>query len=367
MILKGLHLRFFRNYDEQTIYFQPGINLLIGENGQGKTNIIEAVYFLSTARSHRNVEDVEMIETDQPFASIDGVVQYENEKKRVSGLIHRKGKALCIQNEAIKKVSDFIGVMNAVLFSPTDMGMFEAAPRTRRRILDMELGKMSSLYINELSTYNKLLKERNALLKVDQPDALLLESLTERMIMPQVHILKKRHFFVERLNEMITTCYQKMTVSQDRIRIAYESMIPYDADDDVMKKNMQEKYQALMQRDMLLHQTSIGIQREDLLFFINEHPVTSYASQGQKRMMIISLKLALLKLIKEYTGEYPILLLDDVFSELDMNKKNNLLQMIPKQVQTIITATEKDDLFDFVVEQINGFEIKKGVCKPWMK
>ncbi|MCF0111312.1 MAG: DNA replication/repair protein RecF [Erysipelotrichaceae bacterium] len=365
MQVDRLVLRFYRNYERCDVTLYPGINLLIGENGQGKTNLLESVYFLSCAKSHRGVEDLSLIQDGNEFASIDSSLISNGSKKRISALIHKKGKSLCLNNEPVKKTSEFIGKLNAVLFSPADMNLFDFSPKYRRKFMDMELGKMSVSYINQLNDYMKLLKERNAILKLPHPDPVLLDTLTEQMIDPQVQIMKKRHLFVEHLNKNLTKVFQSLSMTDHVISLQYMTFVKYDADDLVIRRNIEEKFEQTKERDCMTHMTNSGIQREDIMILMDGHPVSEYASQGQKRMIIISLKIALVQLIKEYIGEYPVLLLDDVFSELDHRRRVNLLRLLPGQIQTIITTTEADELVERLAAHIHVYEIKEGVVEPW--
>ena len=367
MYIDQLRLKSFRNYDQCAITLTPGINIFIGKNGQGKTNLLESIYFMSTTKSHRNIEDVQLIKLNEEFSCIDCHTCYEDQKLWFSAVIHKKGKNLSIRNQSVKKVSEFIGKINAVLFSPTDMNLFDASPKYRRHFLDVELGKMSNVYINQLNTYNRLLKERNAYLKQDNVDRILFDAITEQMILPQVSIIKKRQLFVDKLNGYITKFYQLMTESDDVIKIKYDSVVNYDIDDEVIKHDLISKYETTRDRDLLLRQTNIGIHREDIVFTINDFDVLAMASQGQKRMIIIALKLSLVEIIHEYTNEYPILLLDDVLSELDNHKKNRLIQILPKKVQTIITTTDPEDLLDSILNQAVIYKIEKGSANQWMK
>lgn len=365
MYIDQLRLKYFRNYDSCSIDLIPGVNVFIGKNGQGKTNLLESVYFMSTTKSHRGIDDVQLIQFNQDFSCIDAHVCYEDQMSSYSCVIHKKGKTLCIRNQPVKKVSEFIGKINAVLFSPLDMNLFDASPKYRRRFMDVELGKMSMRYIGQLNQYNQLLKERNAYLKQDKVDSILLDTITEQMMEPQLQIIKKRFLFIRQLNDYVPNLYQKMSASDDVVRVHYQCMIEYNVDDALMIQQLQQKFASVKDRDLLLRMTNTGIHREDIAFTLNGHDVNVVASQGQKRMIIVALKLALVSIIHEYTGEYPILLLDDVLSELDVQKKNRLIHLLPKEVQTIITTTEKDDLLQSVIDQSLIYVVEKGSAKKW--
>ena len=360
MYIDYLHLRFFRNFREETIRFDKEINILFGKNGQGKTNLLESIYFMSTTKSHRGVDDVEMIYLNEDFANIDCHVYKSEEDSVFNAVIHKKGKSLCIRNLPIKKISEYVGKINAVLFSPADMNLFDSSPKERRKMIDMEFGKMSVMYINQLNTYNRLLKERNAFLKQGTEDSTLLDTITEQMINPQIQIIKKRKLLISQLNSKIGGIYKSLSDSNEVVSINYLGMVDFDADDEVMALRIKEKYEFSKERDIVLKQTNVGIHREDIEFFMDKKTVLSYASQGQKRMIVIALKLALVEIINEYIGENPVLLLDDVLSELDIYRRNRLIEIIPKGIQTIITSTDKEDIMPELLRKAKIFEIEKG-------
>jgi len=360
MYIDYLHLRHFRNYKEETFKFDKEINILFGKNGQGKTNLLESIYFMSTTKSHRGVDDIDMIYLNEDFANIDCHIHKKDEESVFNAVIHKKGKSLCIRNLPIKKISEYVGKINAVLFSPADMTLFDTSPKERRKLIDMEFGKMSVMYINQLNNYNKLLKERNSFLKQGIDDQILLDTITEQMINPQIQIIKKRKLLINQLNAKISDLYQQLSESNQTVHINYLSMVEFDADDDVVAARIKEKYDSSKERDIILKQTNVGIHREDIEFFLDKKVVVSYASQGQKRMIVIALKLALVHIINEYIGENPILLLDDVLSELDVYRRNKLIEIIPKNIQTIITSTDEEDIMPELLAKAKVFLIEKG-------
>lgn len=367
MKIKNLRLRSFRNLKDVSVVFSPGLNIILGSNGQGKTNLLEAVYYLSTTKSHRNVDDQQLITSGEEFATLDCKALYQQHEVAYSAVIHRKGKTLCINQQPLRKVSEFVGKINAVIFSPLDMNLFDSSPGTRRRLLDIELGKMSTLYITFLNQYSQLLKNRNNYLKQGINDLNLLEAINQQMITPQLEVIKQRNYLVNRFNEEITPLYRQLSKTDSTVKIDYLSVIPYNADEQEMSNQLVAKQKSYEERDILTKQTNFGIHREDLAFWLDNQLVENYASQGQKRMIIIALKLALLKIIREKTDETPILLLDDVLSELDLNHRNALIQLLPEEVQTIITATDKNNIEPELLEKAQLLKIEKGCVSTWTK
>ena len=366
MRIRKVRLIGFRNYEEAIVGFRPGLNILIGNNGQGKTNLLESVYFLSTTKSHRRASDEEMMMTGKEYFQLDCITENDDGSSRFSAVIHKKGKTFCVRGEPVKKMSDYVGKLNAVIFSPLDMGMFDSSPTDRRRFLDIELGKMSKIYITFLNQYSNLLKNRNIALKKEVPDRVLIDAISEQMVGPQTEIIRQRYHFIQQLNRTVSEYYRKLSGTGGKITLAYESMVPYHADDSILRGLIQNRINNTLERDLITRMTNTGIQREDMEFFLDGHPVKAYASQGQKRMIIIALKLSLVNLIKERTGEYPVLLLDDVLSELDESRRNALIELLPEGVQTIITATEKEAIDPRLWNKAKIIKIEKGSAAEWM-
>lgn len=344
MKLASLSLRNFRNYANVQWQLDDGIHLITGKNAQGKTNLLEAIYFLSTTRSHRSGDDHDLIMESQSVAVLQGRVQKQARNVDLRIVLSPQGKNLFLYQTSIKRVSDFIGELNAILFCPDDMALFQASPRARRRFIDMELSKLSKSYTHVLNEAGRLLKERNACLKQEHLDMTYLEVLSERLIDLQVIIIKQRQHF---LNDLLKNCaafYEKLTQDHTELRFDYECCVGYSEDEQELKEQLSSKFKKNWERDCLYRQTTVGIHKEDFVFMINERNVCSYASQGQKRSVLLAMKIGLVKMVYQLTKEYPILLLDDVFSELDEHRKRMLLQELPCEVQTLITTTDQKDI-----------------------
>ena len=357
MIIDSIKLKNFRNYHDCELFLSSKVNVFVGDNAQGKTNMLESISFISNTRSFRTSNDQDMIKNGEAFTKVAVSINDNESKLLLAGLIFKEGKQLLIQKQPIKKASEFIGLLNAVVFAPDDLELFDGAPRLRRRLCDLEIGKTNHEYMRKLNQYQKTLKERNAFLKSGSNDDDYLGVLTDRLIELQVFIVGERHKYINKLNAFISGFYQLISKSDQSIKIQYFAPI-----DDVSntKAMLFDKYQKTKERDKLLKQTQVGIHKDDLLFYLDEYTVQSYASQGQKRMIILSLKMALIKYIYEKTKTYPVLLLDDVLSELDATRKKSLFDLIPSEVQTIITTTDINDVKDYLPADTKIFSISDG-------
>ena len=362
MYIDNLKLRFYRNYQNAAVNFINGMNVIIGDNGQGKTNLLESIYLLSTTRSHRNDDDRELINFDQEFASVETNLHYTDYEDKLGIVLHKSGKTLLINNNPVKRNSEFMGKLNAVLFAPSDMDLFDNSPRVRRKLVDIELGKLSSVYMLSLSNYLKTLKERNNYLK-GNIDKIMLETYTEMLFEPEIRIIRERKAFVDDLNLYLSYFYNQISGDNDVIRVDYRSFIEEKDNKEVMREQISKNYENSLERDIYLKQTNTGIHREDYIFYRNDKEVSKYCSQGQKRMILLALKLSIVQIIFKNKKEYPILLLDDVLSELDSSKKERLLRLLPNTVQTIITTTDLKDINQLNSEKMNVIRVRKGVIE----
>ncbi|MEG0297908.1 MAG: DNA replication/repair protein RecF [Clostridium sp.] len=362
MIIKNIELRNFRNYKDIKLSLKQGINILYGRNAQGKTNLLEAILYLSTTRSHRTNDDVNLIKENEEFFSIKSEVEDQNKSYCIAATISKKGKNLSMYNNPIKKVSEFIGLINAVMFCPDDLYLFSSSPRIRRRFIDIELSKLSREYINALNCYAKLLKSRNVCLKSRNVDLILIETITKQMIDYEILILRERNKFLKKNVEIAQSYYKKLSDVETKLDYKYISNIEYSEDIDILKMNLVKAYEMTKERDLMTFQTNVGIHKDDFSIMLDNHDIGSYGSQGQKRSVIISMKLGIIDMIKEKINEYPILLLDDVFSELDQNRRKKLLELLPDKMQTLITTTEIEEFIE-IKKEISYFEVKDGCVK----
>ena len=348
MIIKSLELANFRNYEELNISFNKGTNILYGDNAQGKTNILEAIYVSATTKSHKGSKDKEIINFDKEEAHIRTYLEKENIETRVDMHLRKnKSKGIAIDGQKIKKAADLMGLLNVVFFSPEDLSIIKDGPAERRRFADMELCQLDSFYLYNLNHYNKIIGQRNKLLKdmYFQPE--LKETLNiwdSQLVSFGSKIIERREQFVKQLGDIIFDIHKKLSGGKEELVIAYEPDVSIEDFEKQMKYNQD--------KDIRLKQTTTGPHRDDFSFVVNGVDIRKYGSQGQQRTAALSLKLSEIELVKKISKDTPVLLLDDVLSELDSNRQNYLLNSIGN-IQTIITCTGLDEFIN------NRFEINK--------
>lgn len=338
MIIEKLKLKNFRNLKDIELYFSKSMNIIIGLNGQGKTNLLESIFLLSTTSSFRINDEKKCIHYDESFARIDCTYN-DNISHQMGFVLHQKGKNLFYDGEPILKSSNFIGLLNVILFSPSDIHIFETSPKNRRKLVDVEITKVNKKYLNALVNYQKVLKERNLLLKSKKDDPVYHDILISKMVEYQNIILKFRNHFVQFMNEILTYYYQLLSGQQNKIQMIYESCVLINENSENLLKEMLEN---AFEKDKILQITTCGIHRDDFYFKMDDKNVNDIASQGQRRLVMLSFKLGLIHYIEKMIHKKPILLLDDIFSELDIEKQQNLLNCISDDIQTIITTCTSD-------------------------
>ncbi len=339
MRINSISLKNFRNYESLDLMTDDLKFVFFGENAQGKTNLIEAMYFASTLRSFRTNEDFQLVKFKEDFCKIHLEIQRKNEKNKLEIIISKNGKYILLDGLPIKKYSDIVGKLNAVLFTPNDMKQFYSSPKDRRKFIDIELGKISPKYLNDLLVFQKLLKERNAYLKQRKIDKNYLDVLTERLIDSQMEIMKARRAFLKMVETYANDLYRKISNEDCTFHLIYKSCVPMNDGED-LKQELHNKYVSIYDREIENGITLLGINREDIDLYLDDKSVIDYGSQGQKRSCILAIKIALLEIIKYKIDEYPIILLDDVLSELDEKHCRNLFNCIPDDVQMFVTTTD---------------------------
>ena len=355
MILKSLELLDYRNYKSLQMDFSEGTNILYGNNAQGKTNILEAIYVCATTKSHRGSRDKELIRFDQDDAHIRMFVDKRGIEHKIDiHLKKNKTKGVAIDGIPIKKSSELMGMVNVVFFSPEDLTIIKSGPAERRRFIDMELCQLNKVYLRDVSDYNRIVIQRNNLLKQAYYEPALQDTLDvwdAQLVRYGKRIIQERERFIERLNEMIVPIHEKLSGGNEHLTLRYEPNVSADEFEN----------QLLLRRenDLRMKSTTVGPHRDDLGFYIDDINVRKFGSQGQQRTAALSLKLAEIELVKLLIKDTPILLLDDVLSELDSFRQNYLLESI-RQVQTVITCTGLDE---FISNQFNidkVFRVKNG-------
>ena len=339
MILSRLHLVHYRNYLNHSFEFCKGINYIVGKNAQGKTNLLESIYYCSTTKTHRNVDDVCCICEGYDSFKIEGELIKKNRKIDLTAIYSKSGKHLYLYRNPVKKVSDFIGFVNAIIFSPNDMNLFSAQPKIRRKFMDIELSKCSKTYMFTLNEFYRVLKQRNAYLKNENINRDYLYVLDEKCAELQSIIIHQRYKFLQDLLEISLPFYEKLSLDNTSMSLIYKTFIEIN-DKNKMKEDILKIYEDNFDRDCFLKTTEKGIHKDDFKIMINEKEAEEFASQGQKRTILLSLKVGIVKLIEKIIKDEPILLLDDVFSELDENRRKLLLDLLPKNIQIFISTTE---------------------------
>ena len=348
MIIKSLELTNFRNYDSLSIQFDKGTNILYGDNAQGKTNILEAIHLSATTKSHKGSKDRDIIQFGREEGHIRTYLEKDGMEVKVDmHLRNSKSKVIAINGQKIKKASELLGILNVVLFSPEDLSIIKNGPSERRRFVDMELCQLDSFYLYNLNHYNKIVDQRNSLLKDLYLNPSLRDTLSiwdSQLVSFGSKIIERRKLFVDQINDIICEIHNKLSGGRETLVIQYEP--------DVTIEDFEKKCQLNQERDIKYKQTSTGPHRDDFSFLIGDIDVRKFGSQGQQRTAALSLKLSEIELVKKISKDTPVLLLDDVLSELDSNRQNFLLNNIG-EIQTIITCTGLDDFIN------NRFEINK--------
>ncbi len=348
MIIKSLELADYRNYDSLHIDFSEGTNILYGDNAQGKTNILEAIYLSATTKSHKGSKDGDIINFKKEEAHIRTYLEKEDIEIKVDIHLRKsKSKGIAIDGQKIKKAAELLGLLNVVFFSPEDLSIIKNGPSERRRFADMELCQLDQFYLYNLNHYNKIVNQRNKLLKDMYFNPSLRDTLNiwdSQLISFGSKIIERRKLFVEQLNDIIYDIHKKLSGNKEELVINYEP--------NVLIEDYEKSLLVSQEKDIKLKQTTVGPHRDDFSFLVGDIDIRKFGSQGQQRTAALSLKLSEIELVKKMTNDNPVLLLDDVLSELDSNRQNYLLSTIGN-IQTIITCTGLDEFVN------NRFEINK--------
>ncbi len=348
MIIESIELKNYRNYDELHMEFHPGTNILYGNNAQGKTNILEAIYVCCTTKSHRGSKDREMIHFNQNESHIKLTIRKNDVPYRIDmHLKKNKTKGVAINGIPIRKASELFGIVNVVFFSPEDLNLIKNGPAERRKFIDLELCQLNKLYVHSLVSYNRILMQRNKLLKdlFFHPEyEETLDVWDMQLVQYGKEIIRFREEFIGQLNDMILPIHRKLTGGLEDLRIVY--------DPDSSGEELAENIKRSRAQDVKQKTTLVGPHRDDIGFFLGDIDIRRFGSQGQQRTAALSLKLAEIELVKKLVRDYPVLLLDDVLSELDGERQNHLLEAIT-HIQTMITCTGLEDFVN------NRFQIDK--------
>lgn len=358
MYIKNLQLLNFRNYEKLNIMLDSNVNVFIGDNAQGKTNILESIYYCSLAKSHRTNKDKELINWKKEEAYIKAYISKTRLDKNIEIKIFKDGKkGIRVNSIKINKIQELIGIFNVVLFSPEDLKIVKESPSYRRKFLDMEISKLNSKYYYSLVQYNKALNERNSLLKKWQENIEdIIDVYDSQLSSFGYYIIKERIKYIKLLNEKGKKIHKEITSGTEDISFDYITSIK---DIGNIKENLKLLLKKSLKTDMERRTTTHGPHRDDFSININGIDTRSFGSQGQQRTSVLTIKFSSLEIIKEQTNEYPVLLLDDVLSELDLNRQRYILNSI-SNVQTIITCTGIENIKSYLDDDAKMFTVQGG-------
>ncbi|MBN2981189.1 MULTISPECIES: DNA replication/repair protein RecF [Cohnella] len=368
MQLNRLTLQGYRNYERLSLNTSAGVNILVGPNAQGKTNLLEAIHVLALTKSHRTSKDKELIGWNQPFARIRAELTRKYGDISMELQLSPQGKRAKVNELEQRKLSGFVGTINVVLFAPEDLDIVKGAPGVRRRFMDMEIGQVHPGYLYDLQQYQKIMQQRNNYLKstdLARASQAMLDVWNEQLAASGVKMMQKRKTFIHKLQGWAEKIHRGITGGGELLTVEYRPSFGGSEDgasqdeaylfEQFMLKLTQGKEQEF-RRGMTL----AGPHRDDLAFFINGKDVQSFGSQGQQRTAALSLKLAELELMREEIGEYPLLLLDDVLSELDQQRQTHLIETFQSRVQTFITTTGLESVNMNRLHDAAVYEVRNG-------
>ena len=367
MQIQELMLVNFRNYESLKIKLGPGINIFIGDNGQGKTNILESIYVLSLSKSNRYGLDSDLIKYDTDFLKLQATVKNNDIIKHHEIVINKQRKTLFINNKEIKKVRDYISNFCVISFNPDDLEIIKGSPNNRRNLLNIDLSQLYNSYINYLNEYNVILKMRNDYLKKmninGNTDERYLQIINTKLIEKATYIYYYRYLFLDHVNAQIGAIYKKIS-GLDGLSIKFVNSLGFDKyDEKAINKKFNEKFKRNLYQELLQGNTLCGPHRDDFIFNLDGVDMRVFASQGQQRLAIIAFKICELYLFKEIIGSFPVFLLDDIFSEIDIRKRNKIVSFLRKDMQTIITTTDINDINKKLLEKASIYYIKNNSVK----
>ncbi len=376
MRVERVELRFFRNYQHVALEFSRSLNIFVGQNAQGKTNLLEAIYLLALGRSHRTTRESDMIAWGSDNALVRADVLRETGTVRIQSQLRREGsKETSISGQPIKRLTDLLGNVNVVVFAPDDLQLVKGAPAIRRRFLDLEIAQISPAYRHHFARYQRVLRQRNNLLKAIQggqahPDSL--EMWDEQLISDGSRIVAKRAQALRRLSEWSRRMQEEISAGREALDLMYRPFFSTDSEPvqswweelSEVEAAFEKSLKAVRKDEMVRGVTLAGPQRDDIAFCVDGIDLRYYGSQGQQRTAVLSCKLAEIEFMKEVADEYPILLLDDVMSELDDSRRSHFLRTVTGRINTFITTTNLRSFTDDVLSHASVYSISAGEVTP---
>ena len=361
MYLKRVELKNFRNYSSLKISFNKGINIIYGNNAQGKTNLLESIYVLALTNTFRNVYDTDLIMKDRKFFNIKGILKNSKLDTTLNISYDNIKKRMILDDSEITKVSSYISVMNTILFTPDDLDIIKGPPLVRRKFLNTELSQLYSNYYILLSEYEKILKMRNDYIKSGTLDINYYDIITSFLIEKDILIFKIRKKFIERINNYASEIFKNIT-GLSGFKIVYKPNLDY-SEYDYDKNKILEVFKDKYDSEYKFLSTFYGVHKDDFEFYLGDSNLKLYGSQGQMRISVLTLKLSEIEIFKKWKNSTPILLLDDVFSEIDEIKNNNLLNYLSRDLQVIITAVSLNSFNKDILSKAKVFRIEYGKIK----
>ncbi len=348
----------YRNYDELILDFNDNLNIIIGDNAQGKTNLLESIYVLAVTKSFLSINDKNLIMFDSRYSLVKGSLNNNTSFDELEVLISEAGKIVKINKKEIKKLSDYISKLNVIIFSSDSIRIFKDSPMSRRKYFNIQISQINKIYLSNLSNYNLLLRQRNEFLKIidihKKNDMDYLDVLDEKYINLSLNIYDYRKKYIDLVNKYIDNIFYSITGIKE-LKLVYSSNI-----DGFDKDLFKDKLRSNLNREIQYKSTFLGPNRDDYFFELGGKNLSLYGSQGQIRSAVLALKLAEVKLFTDVLSDTPILLLDDIFSELDITKRNNIVKYLSNEVQTIVTTTDIENIEEKIRKKANVYKIKNG-------
>ena len=361
MYLKRVELKNFRNYSSLKISFNKGINIIYGNNAQGKTNLLESIYVLALTNTFKNVNDIDLIMKSRNFFNIKGILKNSKLDTTLSISYDNTKKRMLLDDSEIIKVSSYISNMNTILFTPDDLDIIKGPPLVRRKFFNTELSQLYSNYYILLNEYEKILKMRNDYIKSGNIDINYYDIITSFLIEKDILIFKIRKKFIERINNYADEIFKNIT-GLSGFKIVYKPNLDY-SEYDYDKNKILEVFKDKYESEYKFLSTFYGVHKDDFEFYLGDSNLKLYGSQGQMRISVLTLKLSEIEIFKKWKGSTPILLLDDVFSEIDEIKNNNLLNYLSRDLQVIITAVSLNSFNKEILSKAKVFRIESGKIK----
>lgn len=358
MKLQKIYLKNYRNYDDILLELNNNLNIIIGDNAQGKTNLLESIYVLAVTKSFLSISDKNLINFNSRYSMIKGIVDYNGSYDELELLINENGKVVKINKKEIKKLSDYISKMNVILFSSDSIRIFKDSPSCRRKHFNIQISQINKIYLANLNNYNLVLRQRNEFLKIininKESDMNYLDILNDKYIGLSIVIYNFRRKYVDLVNKYIDDIFSSIT-GLEGLKMIYTSNVS-NLDKDMFK----DKLKSNLSREIQYKITFIGPNRDDFYFDLNGKNLSLYGSNGQIRSAVLALKLAEVKLFTDVLSDTPILLLDDIFSELDIDKRNKVIKYLDNDIQTIVTTTDIENIDKNVRKKANVYKIENG-------